>query len=32
VGQGIGIRALGIHRKSLEQLFIEVMGEDQRPG
>ena len=32
VGQGIGIRALGIHRKSLEQLFIEVMGDDQRPG
>jgi ABC-2 type transport system ATP-binding protein len=32
VGQGVGIRTLGSHRKSLEQLFIEVMGEDQRPG
>lgn len=32
VGQGIGIRALGSQRKSLEQWFIEVMGQDQRPG
>lgn len=32
VGEGVGIRALGSHRKSLEQWFIEVMGEDQRPG
>ncbi len=32
VGQGIGLRALGSHRKTLEDWFIEVMGEDQRPG
>jgi ABC-2 type transport system ATP-binding protein len=32
VGQGIGIRALGSRRKSLEEWFIEVMGDDQRPG
>lgn len=32
VSQGVSIRALGSHRKSLEQWFIEVMGEDQRPG
>jgi ABC-2 type transport system ATP-binding protein len=32
VGQGIGIYALGSRRKSLEEWFIEVMGEDQRPG
>jgi len=32
VAQGIGIRALGSRRKSLEEWFIEVMGEDQRPG
>jgi ABC-2 type transport system ATP-binding protein len=32
VGQGIGIHALGTRRKSLEQWFIEVMGEDQGPG
>jgi ABC-2 type transport system ATP-binding protein len=32
VGQGIGIRALGSRRKSLEEWFIEVMGEDQSPG
>jgi len=31
VHQGIGIRGLGSRRKSLEQWFIEVMG-DQRPG
>lgn len=31
-GQGVGIYELGSHRKSLEQWFIEVMGEDQRPG
>ncbi len=28
----IGIYALGSRRKSLEEWFIEVMGEDQRPG
>jgi ABC-2 type transport system ATP-binding protein len=32
VGQGIGIHGLGSRRKSLEEWFIEVMGEDQRPG
>jgi ABC-2 type transport system ATP-binding protein len=32
VGQGIAIHALGTRRKSLEKWFIEVMGEDQRPG
>jgi ABC-2 type transport system ATP-binding protein len=32
VGRGIGIHALGSRRKSLEEWFIEVMGEDQRPG
>jgi ABC-2 type transport system ATP-binding protein len=32
VGQGIGIHALGSRRKSLEEWFIEVMGEDQQPG
>ena len=32
VGQGIAIYALGTRRKSLEEWFIEVMGEDQRPG
>jgi ABC-2 type transport system ATP-binding protein len=32
VGQNIGIYALRSHRKSLEEWFIEVMGQDQRPG
>ena len=32
VGQGIGIHSLGSRRKSLEEWFIEVMGDDQRPG
>lgn len=32
VGKGVGIHALGSRRKSLEEWFIEVMGEDQRPG
>jgi ABC-2 type transport system ATP-binding protein len=32
VGRGIRIYALAGHRKSLEQWFIEVMGDDQRPG
>jgi ABC-2 type transport system ATP-binding protein len=30
--QGIGIRGLGSHRKSLEEWFVEVMGADQSPG
>lgn len=32
VARGVGIHALGGRRKSLEEWFIEVMGEDQRPG
>ena len=32
VAQGIAIHALGARRKSLEEWFIEVMGEDQMPG
>jgi ABC-2 type transport system ATP-binding protein len=32
VGKGVGIHALGSRRKSLEEWFIEVMGEDARPG
>ena len=32
VGQGIDIHALHGRRKSLEEWFIEVMGDDQRPG
>jgi ABC-2 type transport system ATP-binding protein len=32
VEQGVGIHALGSQRKSLEEWFVEVMGEDQRPG
>lgn len=32
VGQGVDIHSLGSHRKSLEEWFIDVMGEDQRPG
>ena len=32
VGQGIEIYHLGADRKSLEALFLEVMGEDERPG
>jgi ABC-2 type transport system ATP-binding protein len=32
VGQGIALRELGSRRKSLEEWFIEIMGEDQAPG
>jgi ABC-2 type transport system ATP-binding protein len=32
VGRGVGLHALGGRRKSLEEWFIEVMGEDQKPG
>ncbi len=32
VGQGAAIYHLGAERKSLEALFLEVMGEDERPG
>lgn len=32
IGQGIGLHALGNRRKSLEEWFIETMGDDQAPG
>lgn len=32
VAQEVGIHEIGARRKSLEEWFIEVMGEDQRPG
>jgi ABC-2 type transport system ATP-binding protein len=32
VARDVGIYALHGRRKSLEELFVEVMGEDQRPG
>lgn len=32
VGQGADVYHLGADRKSLEALFLEVMGEDERPG
>ena len=32
VAQDVGIHEIGACRKSLEEWFIEVMGEDQRPG
>jgi ABC-2 type transport system ATP-binding protein len=32
VGQGVEIYHLGTEHKSLETLFLEVMGEDERPG
>lgn len=32
VAQEVGIHEIGAHRKSLEEWFVEVMGEDQRPG
>jgi len=32
VSHGIGIYELRTHRKSLEDWFIEIMGDDQRPG
>jgi hypothetical protein len=32
VGQGVAIYEMRSGRKSLETLFLEVMGEDQRPG
>jgi ABC-2 type transport system ATP-binding protein len=32
VGRGVGLHALGGRRKSLEEWFVEVMGEDQKPG
>ena len=32
VGQGISVFAVESRRKSLETWFVEVMGDDQRPG
>jgi ABC-2 type transport system ATP-binding protein len=32
VGQGVSIYHLGAAHRSLEELFLEVMGEDERPG
>jgi ABC-2 type transport system ATP-binding protein len=32
VGQGVSIYHLGVGHQSLEALFLEVMGEDERPG
>jgi ABC-2 type transport system ATP-binding protein len=32
VGRGVQVYAVEAQRKSLEQWFVEVMGEDQRPG
>jgi len=32
VGHGTSVYAVQPHRKSLEEWFVEVMGEDQRPG
>ena len=32
VQQGVQIHAVQPRRKSLEDIFLEVMGEDERPG
>jgi ABC-2 type transport system ATP-binding protein len=32
VERGVAVYSVGSHRKSLEQRFIEIMGEDQGPG
>jgi hypothetical protein len=32
IGQGVRLYQLRVQRRSLEALFLEVMGEDQRPG
>jgi hypothetical protein len=32
VGEGVRLYQLRVQRRSLEALFLEVMGEDQRPG
>jgi ABC-type multidrug transport system ATPase subunit len=32
VGRGVAIYELRCRRKTLEEWFVEVMGEDQRPG
>lgn len=32
VGRGVEVFGVHVHRKSLEEWFVDVMGEDQRPG
>jgi len=32
VDQGVGVYGLQSRRRSLEQLFLDIMGDDQRPG
>jgi ABC-2 type transport system ATP-binding protein len=32
VARGIGIHGIGSRRRSLEECFVEIMGEDERPG
>ena len=32
VGRGVAVFGVHVHRKSLEEWFVDVMGEDQRPG
>jgi hypothetical protein len=32
VGRGVALYELRCRRKTLEEWFVEVMGEDQRPG
>jgi hypothetical protein len=32
VGQGVQLYELRARRKSLEEWFVDVMGDDQRPG
>jgi len=32
VGRGVAVFGVQVHRKSLEEWFVDVMGEDQRPG
>lgn len=32
VGQGIPLYHLAVHKQSLESVFLETMGEDERPG
>jgi hypothetical protein len=32
IGRGVALYELKPRRQSLEELFIEIMGDDQRPG
>jgi hypothetical protein len=32
VGRGIALYEMRCRRKTLEEWFVEIMGEDQRPG